>query len=103
MSGPVSFYSCRQLDPPQALVALYDAETGLCVWANDRYKAMALDVIWKIYNKETVYGNLDFRPELELVPQDPADEPATNLLARIREARATAPKPKRGRRKKAEA
>lgn len=36
----------------------------------------------------------------ELVPQDPTDEPATELLARIREARATAPKPKRGRRKK---
>ncbi|WP_434288833.1 restriction endonuclease subunit S [Celeribacter sp. SCSIO 80788] len=38
-----------------------------------------------------------------LVPQDPTDEPATELLARIRKARATAPKPKRGRRKKAEA
>lgn len=36
----------------------------------------------------------------ELVPQDPTDEPATELLARIREARATGPKPKRGRRKK---
>lgn len=36
----------------------------------------------------------------ELVPQDPTDEPATELLARIREARATAPKTKRGRRKK---
>lgn len=36
----------------------------------------------------------------ELVPQDPSDEPATDLLARIREARATAPKPKRGRRNK---
>ncbi|MFU1476996.1 restriction endonuclease subunit S [Roseovarius sp. C7] len=35
-----------------------------------------------------------------LVPQDPTDEPATELLARVREARATAPKPKRGRRKK---
>ncbi|MYM53752.1 restriction endonuclease subunit S [Thalassovita mangrovi] len=39
----------------------------------------------------------------ELVPQDPTDEPATELLARIREARAAAPKPKRGRKKKAEA
>lgn len=39
----------------------------------------------------------------ELVPQDPTDEPASELLARIRQARATAPKPKRGRRKKAEA
>lgn len=39
----------------------------------------------------------------ELVPQDPTDEPATELLARIREARAIAPKPKRGRRKKEEA
>ncbi|SOC05747.1 type I restriction enzyme S subunit [Rhodobacter sp. JA431] len=39
----------------------------------------------------------------ELVPQDPTDEPAAELLARIRETRATAPKPKRGRRKKAEA
>jgi len=36
----------------------------------------------------------------ELVPQDPTDEPATELLARIRQTRATAPKPKRGRRKK---
>lgn len=36
----------------------------------------------------------------ELVPQDPTDEPATELLARISEARATAPKPKYGRRKK---
>ncbi|NVK45935.1 MAG: restriction endonuclease subunit S [Rhodobacteraceae bacterium] len=36
----------------------------------------------------------------ELVPQDPTDEPATELLARIRQARATAAKPKRGRRKK---
>ncbi|WP_339695796.1 restriction endonuclease subunit S [Celeribacter baekdonensis] len=35
-----------------------------------------------------------------LVPQDPTDESATELLARIREARAAAPKPKRGRRKK---
>lgn len=36
-----------------------------------------------------------------LVPQNPTDEPATELLARIREVRATVPK--RGRRKKAEA
>ncbi len=35
-----------------------------------------------------------------LVPQDPTEEPATELLARIREARSSAPKPKRGRRKK---
>ena len=35
----------------------------------------------------------------ELVPQDPTDEPATELLARIREARCNAPKPKRGRKK----
>lgn len=34
----------------------------------------------------------------ELVPQDPADEPATALLARIRAQRAAAPKAKRGRR-----
>ena len=39
----------------------------------------------------------------ELVPQDPNDEPAADLLARIRAQRAAAPKPKRGRRKKAEA
>ncbi|PHR04112.1 MAG: hypothetical protein COB29_12765 [Sulfitobacter sp.] len=39
----------------------------------------------------------------ELVPQDPEDEPAEALLTRIREARAAAPKAKRGRRKKAEA
>lgn len=39
----------------------------------------------------------------ELVPQDPADEPASILLDRIRAQRAAAPKPKRGRRKKAEA
>ena len=37
----------------------------------------------------------------ELVPQDPNDEPAEALLARIREARAAAPKPKRGGRRKA--
>lgn len=35
----------------------------------------------------------------ELVPQHPGDEPARVLLTRIREARAAAPKPKRGRRK----
>jgi len=35
-----------------------------------------------------------------LVPQDPTEAPATEILARIREARATAPKPKQGRRKK---
>lgn len=35
----------------------------------------------------------------ELVPQDPSDEPASALLARIREARANAPKPKRTRKK----
>tara|TARA_R110002124_G_scaffold115326_2_gene271121 strand:- start:4445 stop:5803 length:1359 start_codon:yes stop_codon:yes gene_type:complete len=39
----------------------------------------------------------------ELVPQDPGDEPAEALLTRIREARAAAPKAKRGHRKKAEA
>lgn len=33
----------------------------------------------------------------ELVPQDPTDEPADALLARIRAARAATPKPKRGR------
>lgn len=37
----------------------------------------------------------------ELVPQDPNDEPASVLLARIREARANAPKPKRRRKAKA--
>jgi type I restriction enzyme S subunit len=37
----------------------------------------------------------------ELVPQDPNDEPAEALLSRIREARAAAPKPTRGRKKKA--
>ena len=37
----------------------------------------------------------------ELVPQDPADEPAQALLARIRAARAAAPKPKRARRRAA--
>jgi type I restriction enzyme, S subunit len=35
----------------------------------------------------------------ELVPHDPADEPASALLARIAAERATAPKPARGRRK----
>jgi len=39
----------------------------------------------------------------ELVPQDPNDEPASVLLDRIRAQRAAAPKPKRGRRGKAEA
>lgn len=37
----------------------------------------------------------------DLVPQDPTDEPAETLLARIREARATAPTRKRGRKAKA--
>lgn len=37
----------------------------------------------------------------ELVPQDPNDEPAAELLARIKAARAAAPKPKRGRRQRA--
>ncbi|MCJ2180813.1 hypothetical protein [Novosphingobium album (ex Hu et al. 2023)] len=36
----------------------------------------------------------------ELVPQDPADEPASTLLARIRTQRAATPKPKRGRKPK---
>jgi type I restriction enzyme, S subunit len=39
----------------------------------------------------------------ELVPQDPNDEPAEALLSRIRKARAAAPKPTRGRKKKAAA
>ena len=37
----------------------------------------------------------------ELVPQDPKDEPASVLLDRIRAKRAAAPKPKRGRARKA--
>ncbi|MSU92082.1 restriction endonuclease subunit S [Rhodobacteraceae bacterium 2CG4] len=37
----------------------------------------------------------------ELVPQDPTDEPADQLLARIQAARAAAPKPQRGRRTRA--
>lgn len=37
----------------------------------------------------------------ELVPQDPTDEPAEALLARIRAARAATPKPKRGRKVRA--
>ncbi|WP_150526667.1 restriction endonuclease subunit S [Roseibium sediminis] len=36
----------------------------------------------------------------ELVPQDPTDEPASTLLARIKANRAAAPKPKRGRGKR---
>lgn len=39
----------------------------------------------------------------ELVPQDPTDEPANVSLERIRAERASNPKPKRGRRKKADA
>lgn len=37
----------------------------------------------------------------ELVPQDPTDEPAETLLTRIRAARSSASKPKRGRKKRA--
>jgi len=37
----------------------------------------------------------------ELVPQDPNDEPASVLLARIRQSRAAAPQVKRGRKAKA--
>ncbi|WEF24301.1 restriction endonuclease subunit S [Paracoccus sp. S3-43] len=37
----------------------------------------------------------------ELVPQDPSDEPAETLLARIREAHAAAPKARRGRKARA--
>ena len=39
----------------------------------------------------------------ELVPQDPTDEPASVLLERIRAEQASAPKPRRGRKKKADA
>lgn len=39
----------------------------------------------------------------ELVPQDPADEPASVLLDRIRTGRGAAPKARRGRKEKAEA
>jgi type I restriction enzyme S subunit len=37
----------------------------------------------------------------ELVPQDPADQPASALLARIAAERAATPKPARGRRRSA--
>ena len=37
----------------------------------------------------------------ELVPQDPSDEPAAELLARIKAARDAAPNPRRGRRQRA--
>lgn len=54
----------------------------------------------------TLLGHLDQRILAkafagDLVPQDPNDEPAETLLARIREARAVEPKGKRGRKAKA--
>lgn len=54
----------------------------------------------------TLLGHLDQRILAkafagDLVPQDPTDEPAETLLARIREARAAEPKGKRGRKAKA--
>ena len=62
----------------------------------DRLEAEAARARTLIDRLESAILSKAFRGEL--VPQDPTDEPANVLLDRIRTQRATAPKPKRGRR-----
>lgn len=87
--------------PPEGEQAAMEAWINNAFARADRMEAEAARARALIDRLEAAILGRAFRGEL--VPQDPNDEPASVLLDRIRAQRAAAPKPKRSRRKKAEA
>ena len=87
---------------PDAAVRAERVEVLEAVFVHaDRMEAEAARARGLIDRLEAAILGRAFRGEL--MPQDPNDEPASVLLDRIRAQRAAIPKPRRGRRKQAEA